>query len=82
MPGYNQTGPLGQGPMTGRKMGRCTNFGTNRKNVSIKTENNSTENFMEIPFVKGRGMGYGRGFGRGIGRGLGVGRQSRFNGGV
>ncbi|MGD9977062.1 MAG: DUF5320 domain-containing protein [Bacteroidales bacterium] len=76
MPGYNQTGPLGQGPMTGRKMGRCTNFGANRKNVSNKTENNSTENSMEIPFGKGRGMGYGRGFGRGLGR------QSRFNGGV
>jgi hypothetical protein len=23
MPGLNQTGPVGQGPMTGRGMGRC-----------------------------------------------------------
>jgi hypothetical protein len=23
MPGFNQTGPVGQGPMTGRRMGRC-----------------------------------------------------------
>jgi hypothetical protein len=27
MPGYNKTGPQGQGPLTGRRMGRCTNFG-------------------------------------------------------
>lgn len=24
MPGYDQTGPVGSGPMTGRKSGRCT----------------------------------------------------------
>jgi len=24
MPGFNGTGPLGQGPVTGRGMGRCT----------------------------------------------------------
>jgi len=24
MPGFNKTGPLGQGPMTGRRMGACT----------------------------------------------------------
>jgi hypothetical protein len=23
MPGFNQTGPVGQGPMTGRRKGRC-----------------------------------------------------------
>ena len=27
MPNLDQTGPLGQGPMTGRRMGRCTNYG-------------------------------------------------------
>jgi hypothetical protein len=25
MPGLNQQGPLGQGPMTGRKLGKCVN---------------------------------------------------------
>ncbi len=24
MSGFNQTGPMGQGPMTGRRMGRCS----------------------------------------------------------
>jgi len=31
MPGFNQTGPEGQGSMTGRRMGRCTNYGRNLK---------------------------------------------------
>lgn len=32
MPGLNQTGPMGQGPMTGRRAGRC--------NPSVKGNNN------------------------------------------
>ncbi|MBW8331070.1 MAG: DUF5320 domain-containing protein [Prolixibacteraceae bacterium] len=32
MPGLNQTGPMGQGPMTGRRAGRC--------NPSVKENNN------------------------------------------
>lgn len=28
MPGQDQTGPLGQGPMTGRAMGRCNTNAT------------------------------------------------------
>ena len=41
MPGLNQTGPMGQGPMTGRRMGRCTNYGANqgRKSNPRKTRN-------------------------------------------
>ena len=31
MPGFNQKGPMGQGSMSGRKMGKCTNFGANVK---------------------------------------------------
>ena len=26
MPGYDRTGPMGQGPMTGGGFGRCTNY--------------------------------------------------------
>lgn len=33
MPGFNQTGPMGQGPMTGRRMGKCTNFGAEKKSI-------------------------------------------------
>ncbi|HNW69415.1 MAG TPA: DUF5320 domain-containing protein [Bacteroidales bacterium] len=78
MPSFNQTGPNGQGPMTGRRMGRCTNFGANLKNQSaiIVNENpgeNNTEN------SQGLGFGYGKGLSRGRGRGMG--RQNRFRGG-
>ncbi len=33
MPGFNQKGPTGQGPMTGRKMGKCTNFGAGKRDL-------------------------------------------------
>lgn len=53
MPGFNQTGPMGKGPLTGRGRGRCV---ANRPELGA-----------EIPetAVMGRGMGYGYGFGRG-----------------
>jgi len=35
MPGFNQTGPEGRGSMTGRRMGRCTNYGRNLKKQKI-----------------------------------------------
>lgn len=69
MPGLNQTGPMGQGPMTGRRMGRCTNFGASFRNSDGAKENtngNLPEDFY------GRGFGYGRGR---CGRGLGMGRR-------
>lgn len=73
MPSLNQTGPMGQGAMTGRKMGKCTNFGA--RNQSAVAEN-GTENMP----VNGRGMG--RGLGRGLGRGqggmgMGLGRRKQ-----
>ena len=74
MPGFNQTGPLGQGPMTGRRMGRCTNYGANVKNQSAETKENTNVNLSENE--------QGRGFCRGRrGRGMGLGRQNRFRGG-
>ncbi|MDD4383706.1 MAG: DUF5320 domain-containing protein [Bacteroidales bacterium] len=72
MPGFNQKGPAGQGPMTGRRMGKCTNFGVNQKS-QIADEETQTNNF-------GRGFGFGRrGCGRGFNRGFGM--QNRFRGG-
>ena len=38
MPGLNQKGPMGQGPMTGRRMGRCTNFGANQQKIEAAIE--------------------------------------------
>ena len=36
MPGFNKQGPMGQGRMTGRKMGCCTNFGAGRKHLKTQ----------------------------------------------
>ena len=76
MPGFNQSGPAGQGPMTGRKMGRCTNFGAKQTSNTTPIENTEDANTPAIG--QGRGMGRGRGLGR---RGSGMGRQNRFRGG-
>lgn len=79
MPRFDQTGPVGQGPMTGRRMGRCTSYGAGRsnqptgENPNVKTNENLPENFE-------RGFGFGRG-GGGRGRGRGFGMQNRFRGG-
>ena len=42
MPALNQRGPMGEGPMTGRKMGRCTNYGTALKNQEVPQDQNQT----------------------------------------
>ena len=69
MPGFNQRGPMGDGPMTGRRMGRCTSYGAqevhNRENLSDNTPEQ----------VYGRGLGRGPRAGMGMGgRGMGRGR--------
>lgn len=71
MPGFNQTGPMGQGPMTGRKMGRCTNYGANRKEQT----NDETINNVTSEEITTRRFGFGRGR---FGRGRGFGMQRRF----
>lgn len=55
MPGGDQTGPLGQGPMTGRGLGYCAGY--NRPGYA----NPGPRGFF------GRGFGFSRGFGRGFG---------------
>lgn len=54
MPGGDRTGPLGQGPMTGRAMGLCAGY--------------DGPGYLNPGYGGGRGMGYGggRGFGRGM----------------
>jgi hypothetical protein len=75
MPGFNQKGPLGQGPMTGRRMGRCANFGAAVRSQELppdqdqKTE--SSDNFPGCGFGQGRRMG---------GRGRGMGRMNHMRG--
>ena len=64
MPGFDKTGPEGKGPMTGRKMGRCTD--------TANTDNNNIQEEDRYRNGYGRGMGnrwrHGRGNGRGFGR--------------
>ena len=80
MPGFNQTGPMGQGSMTGRRMGRCTNFGAANNDVVTPEKESSGNNVSEN--FPGRGFGFGRGLGLGRGQGgRGMGRQNRFRGG-
>ncbi len=57
MPGRNQTGPNGMGPMTGRGMG-------------VRNGNGGT---LNSGFGRGNRMGRGNGFGNGMGRGVGYG---------
>jgi hypothetical protein len=77
MPGFNQTGPAGQGSMTGRRMGKCTNFGANQKKQNDERNEINHEANREInqDVIQGRGMGRRRN-----GRGLGLGQQNRFRG--
>lgn len=50
MPGGDRTGPLGQGPMTGRGLGFCSG--------------NNTPGYSTPGFFRRFGRGFGRGFGR------------------
>ena len=74
MPGFDRTGPEGQGSRTGRQMGKCSN-----------NENSTSGQEPQMGQGMGRGMGRGagraasrasngeslRGLGRGLGRGPG-----------
>ena len=60
MPAGDRTGPLGQGPRTGRASGFCSGY--------------NTPGYATSP-GGGMGRGFGRGFGRGMGRGRGFGRS-------
>ncbi|MFO7816503.1 MAG: DUF5320 domain-containing protein [Thermodesulfobacteriota bacterium] len=57
MPGFNGTGPMGQGPVTGRGMGRCTGA------AAPGAAPGAGMGFgMGRGFGRGRGGGFGRGF--------------------
>jgi len=76
MPGLNQTGPAGQGPMTGRRMGRCANSGADKKKINEAESEDSSKTTVENTEERGLGLGHGKG-----GAGRGMGRQNRFRGG-
>jgi hypothetical protein len=58
MPNLDGTGPLGKGPMTGRKLGNCA-----------KGQSTPAAGIGPCGKVRGTGTGRGRGTGRGAGRG-------------
>ena len=67
MPGFDRTGPAGQGSRTGRQMGKCGS----RKNQP----SNEQENPERPGSAKGKGSRSGNGRGLGLGRRLGRGNQ-------
>ncbi|MBM3253727.1 MAG: hypothetical protein FJZ16_05710 [Candidatus Omnitrophica bacterium] len=68
MPAFDQTGPQGQGPMSGRGLGPCAMPA-------------GRQGFGGGFLGRGRGWSFGRGFGwkRGIGFGRGLGRFFGWN---
>lgn len=64
MPGFNQRGPMNQGPMTGRRMGICTNGGTTGATGFTGA---GTAGPMEFGQRRGMGRRAGQGFGGGRG---------------
>ena len=71
MPGFNRKGPEGNGPMTGRAMGRCSNKG--RGSFDNNNENKQTSDQSEARQYASGGMG------RGMRLGLRRGNQARFS---
>ena len=61
MPGFDRSGPMGAGTMTGGRRGLC-----NPANTGYGTRSSGSFDF-------GRGMGLGRGFRGGFGQGMGRG---------
>jgi len=67
MPGFDRTGPLGEGPMTGRGLGRC---GKAKTTQASDVAPGRAVGLGDSP-VGGRGPGRGGGRGRRGGRGRG-----------
>ncbi len=65
MPGFDRSGPLGQGPMTGRGLGLCSGYA---RPSGLRGPGLAWRHGW---YGRGRGFGFGRGrgFGRGYGRG-------------
>jgi hypothetical protein len=66
MPGFDKTGPEGQGSQTGRELGKCN---PNKRKSNEQLDVN--ENGGRMRRRRGRGIGRRSGSGKGLGRGLG-----------
>ena len=60
MPGFDQRGPIGEGPKTGRRRGRCGD----KQTTQIEKSSEQTAENKEVIYGLGRG-GRQRGGGRG-----------------
>lgn len=71
MPGFNGKGPMGKGPMTGRKKGNCrdTKTAQNEKTANEQPLENKETDFGAGRGGKPRGGGKGNCFGGGKGKG-------------
>lgn len=79
MPGLDRTGPNGEGPKTGRAMGRCnpdTRDDIDDSFVTPGRRRRRGEGWKDDASPGRFGLGRGRGPGRGMGRGFG--KQNRF----
>jgi hypothetical protein len=74
MPNFDETGPIGQGAMTGRRRGHCRDTQTKQ----IENTENQTAIKNNIVYGLGRG-GRPRG-GAGLGNGFGGGAQGKNRG--
>ncbi len=79
MSGLNHKGPVGAGPMTGRKMGKCTHFGARQRNeeqaiTAINSTNEQTQSEVENTSRGNVGRGQGA-----MGRGQGAMGQGTLN---
>lgn len=73
MPGLNKRGPQGEGPMTGRRLGRCTRFG-----AALQRDSDETIQPADDFPVGNAGTGSGWRHGRCHGHGRGNGNRYRF----
>ena len=63
MPGFDRTGPRGQGSQTGRGLGKCN---PKKKNEDNDNQSNVTGRFGGRGVRIGRGRGFGRSRGNGF----------------
>jgi len=82
MPGLNGTGPQGNGPMGGRRFGRCNSAPVPAEEISLPTQQVHDKSGAAISQSSGKKIPvYGRGHGGipcGCGRGFGFGGSRRF----
>jgi len=66
MPGFDRTGPMGLGPMTGRAAGFCAGLGAPGSANARPGYPHYAYGYRHVgPVRPGWGYGFGRGFGRG-----------------